>query len=371
MPTTSGRKPHTAYGDVGIMTLTIDGPINAENRGITNENEKQCSLKQNQNLILGRGSEEYILSLREGTLEASTVNWIIPQPWDREWSFQRGGVFSPTQCEIADCKVALISETMQRPADGTAKASSWGDFSDNNFEFTAEASTEPTLEADTTKKFFNNVTGSSSNDLSLITNYAAVGDNLNIDVSANNFAVVFFIKTDSATSGEQCILSFGKGNTQGCFQVSTRNGSTLRIRSKGTGSLNTVDSSSVLSTNSYYTIVVGTTNGLGTAFARVNGTDVGLSGTIDDVTLSSSMPQINLLCRENSGSYGQNFNGDLYEFYWLKSSTVDNSFLSEIEKIEGGLAQKYDTLGDLPADHTYKTKVPHGSPIKHAPDRFG
>mgnify|MGYP003632899908 CR=1 FL=1 len=370
MPT-SGRKPHSSFGDVGIMTLTIDGPINAENQGIINENEKKCSLKQNQNLILGRGSEEYILSLREGTLEASTVNWIIPQPWDREWSFQRGGVFSPTQCVIADCKIALISETIQRPVDGTAKASSWGDFSDNNFEFTAEAGTELILEADSTKRFFNNVNGSTN--LSLITNYAAVGDNLNIAVNANNFAVVFFVKTDSATSGEQCILSFGQGNAQGSFQVSIDDNSTLKIRSKGTGSLNTINSSSVLSTNSYYTIVVGTTNGIGTAFARVNGTDVGLNGTIENVTLEASgaMSQINLSIRENGGGYNRSFTGSLYEFYWLKSSTINNSFLSEIEKIEGGLAQKYDTLGDLPADHTYKTKVPHGSPIKHGPNRFG
>ena len=370
MPT-SGRKPHSAYGDAGIMTLTIDGSINAENRGITNENDKQCSLKQNQNLILGRGSEEYILSLREGTLEASTVNWIIPQPWDREWSFQRGGVFSPTQCVIADCKVALISETIQRPVDGTAKASSWGDFSDNNFEFTAEAGTEPILEADSTKRFFNNVNGSTS--LSLITNYASVGDNLNIAVNANNFAVVFFVKTDAITNQEQCLLSFGTGNTQGSFQVSIVNNSTLKIRSRGTGTLNTINSSSVLSTNSYYTIVIGTTDNSGTAFARVNGTDVGLSGTINSPTLAASgaMSQINLGIRENGGSYNRPFTSSLYEFYWLKSSTVDNSFLSEIKKIEGGLAQKYDTLSDLPADHTYKTEVPHGSPIKHAPNRFG
>ena len=126
---TSGRKPHTpgSYGTDGIKTLTIDGPINAENRGITNENEKKCSIRQNRDTILGRGTEEYVLSLREGTLEASTVNWIIPQPWDREWFFNRGGIFSPTQCEIADCKVALISENMQHPSDGSAKVTSWGD----------------------------------------------------------------------------------------------------------------------------------------------------------------------------------------------------------------------------------------------------
>ena len=58
----AGRKPHTSYGDIGLMTLTIDGPINSENRGITNENEKKCSLRQNRTSILGRGNEEYVLS---------------------------------------------------------------------------------------------------------------------------------------------------------------------------------------------------------------------------------------------------------------------------------------------------------------------
>ena len=138
---TSGRKPHTpgSYGTDGIKTITIDGPINAENRGITNENEKKCSIRQNRDTILGRGTEEYVLSLREGTLEASTVNWIIPQPWDREWFFNRGGIFSPTQCEIADCKVALIAETMQVLSTDDTKVASWGDLSDNDYEFVAEA----------------------------------------------------------------------------------------------------------------------------------------------------------------------------------------------------------------------------------------
>lgn len=369
MPT-SGRKPHTTYGDVGIMTLTIDGPINSENQGITNENEKQCSMKQNQNLILGRGSEEYVLSLREGTLEASTVNWIIPQPWDREWSFQRGGVFSPTQCEIADCKISLIAETMQRPTDGSAKVSSWGDWSDNNYEFTAQSGTEPTLTVDSTKRYFNSAVGGGTN--SLITNFAAVGTDLNVDVSAENFAAVFFVKTPSSFGSNNTLFCFGSINDSGHFVIFANGSGLIKFRTK-TGSNNTVTTNITLATDTYYTIIIGTQDSSGNVFVRINGSDDGSTGTMEDIAIdgTGNKLQVNLLVRENATAYSQPWTGALYDFYWLKSSTVDNSFLSEIKKIEGSLAQKYETLGDLPADHDYKTEVPHGSPIKHTPNRFG
>lgn len=369
MPT-SGRKPHVSYGDVGIMTLTIDGPINAENQGITNENEKQCSMKQNQNLILGRGSEEYILSLREGTLEASTVNWIIPQPWDREWSFQRGGVFSPTQCEIADCKVSLIAETIQRPTDGSAKVSNWGDWSDNNYEFSAQSGTEPTLTIDSTKRYFNSAVNSGTN--SLITDFASVGSNLNVDVSAENFAAVFFIKTPSSFGGNNTLLCFSSVNETGAFVLFATSAGLLRFRTKS-GTNNTVSTNTTLATDTYYTIIIGTQDSSGNVFVRINGTDDGTTGTMEDINIdgTGNKLQVSLLIKETNTAYNQPWTGALYEFYWLKSSTVDNSFLPEIKKIEGGLAQKYETLGDLPADHDYKTEVPHGSPIKHTPNRFG
>ncbi len=371
---TSGRKPHTpgSYGTDGIKTLTIDGPINAENRGITNENEKKCSIRQNRDTILGRGTEEYVLSLREGTLEASTVDWILPQPWDREWFFNRGGVFSPTQCKIADCKVALISETMQRPPDGTAFVESWGDWTDNNFEFTGPTGAKPDIAADSSKKYFNYATGGGTD--SLFTNYTAVGDAFNVTMSDNNFAAVFFIKTPASWGGVQTLMCMSANTAVGTFRLFFTSGGLLRVRTKTGATPTNISLTSALDTDTYYTIVVGSKNSSGDPFCRVNGEDITTgAGTLKDISISSTANenQINLLIDESTGSYSNPFLGRLYEFYWLKSSTNDNSFLSEIEKIEGGIAWKYDTLDDLPADHEYKSDKPHGSPIKQGPNRYG
>jgi len=370
---TSGRKPHTpgSYGTDGIKTLTIDGPINAENRGIENENEKKCSIRQNRDTILGRGTEEYVLSLREGTLEASTVNWIIPQPWDREWFFNRGGVFSPTQCKIADCKVALIAESMQRPSDGSDKVASWGDWTDNNYEFTAESGTEPTLTIDSTKKYFSSAVNSGSN--SLITNYAAVGTNLNVDVSEKNFAVVFFVKTPASFSSTNHLMCFSESGQNGEFEVWVTSAGSLRIRTRSGGTNNNIATSTTLANDSYYTIIIGTEDSSGNVFVRINGENDGSTGTLEDIEIdgTTDKTQVSLMCRETGSNYVNPWTGAMYEFYWLKSSTNDNSFLSEIEKIEGGIAWKYDTLDDLPADHEYKSDKPHGSPIKQGPNRYG
>lgn len=370
---TSGRKPHTpgSSGWAGIKTITIDGPVNAENRGIINENEKKCSIRQNRDTILGRGTEEYVLSLREGTLEASTVNWIIPQPWDREWFFNRGGIFSPTQCEIADCKVALIAETMQRPTDGSAKVASWGDWTDNDYEFVGAAGDEVTLSIDTTKKYFNSAVGATTK--SLFTNYASVGDALNVDVSAENWAVVFFVKTPAIYGLQNNhLMCFSQTTEDGSCAIFTTNTGVLKVRTKS-GTATTVTTSSTLTADSYYIIVIGTEDSSGNIFVRVNGTDDGTTGTVNDIEIdgTTNKTQVSLLSRETSSAYDQPWLGNMYEFYWLKSSTVNNSFLSEIEKIEGGIARKYDALDLLPGDHEYKSAKPHGSPIKQGPNRYG
>ena len=378
----SGRKPHTSYSDIGLMTLTIDGPINAENRGITNENEKKCSLRQNRTSILGRGSEEYILSLREGTLKASTVNWVVPQPWDREWSFKTGGIFSPNQCVIADCKTALISENMQKPTDGSAVLELWADWSDNGNDFGTVAGDEPTLSADASNNYFSffNVAGSATAPEVPVALYADVGDAFNVDVSANNFAVVFVIKT-APTAGTKCLLCMKENNKTNHFRVELDGSSYpqgVKLYTKGSsGSVTGITyAGAIPSDREYYIIVAGTENSSGTSFVRVNGTDKTTvsTDTIEDITLTSTARenQISIGVRENSAGY--NFyatNTNFYEFHYLISSTNDNSFLSEIEKIEGGLARKFDILSSLDASHTYKTKVPHGSPIVQGANRYG
>jgi len=381
MPT-SGRKPHTSYSDIGLMRLTIDGPINAENRGITNENEKKCSLRQNRTSILGRGSEEYILSLREGTLKASTVNWVIPQPWDREWSFKTGGVFSSNQCEIASCKAALISENMQKPTNGTAFLELWSDWSDNGNDFGTVSGDEPTLSADAANNYFSffNVAGSATAPEVPVALYADVGDAFNVDVSANNFAVVFVIKT-SPTAANKCLLCMKENNKTNSFRLELSGSSypqDIKLFTKGSsGSTKTITYSNVVSDDrEYYIIVAGTENSSGQSFVRVNGVDKATlsSDPIEDITLTSTARenQITIGARENLNGYNTiATNTNFYEFHYLISSTNDNSFLSEIEKIEGGLARKFDMLSSLDASHTYKTKVPHGSPIVQGANRYG
>lgn len=375
MPT-SGRKPHTSYGDLGLMTMTINGPLNAENRGITNENEKKCSLKQNRTDILGRGSEEYILSLREGTLEASTVNWIIPEPWVREWSFKNGGFFSSTQSTGTSCKLALISENMQIQSDGTLELINWADWSDNGFDFGTVSGQEPTVAYDSTKDYFAYITpsGSTSNPNVPVTTHSSVGSALDVDISQQNFAVVVLCKPDG--SGNKTLFNIGQQTATGHFRLQLQGASNARVSvfTSG-GETRTVDT--VYTANEYSIIIGGSKDSSGTAFVRVNGEEKTISGTVNactDISCTSAATNSQVLigCGETSTAYNRiATNVEIYEVHYIVSDTVNNEFLSDLKKLEGSLARKYNMLDSLPAAHTYKTDPPYGSPIKQGANRYG
>ena len=375
MPT-SGRKPHTSYGDIGLMTMTIDGPVNAENRGINNENEKKCSLKQNRTDILGRGSEEYILSLREGTLEASTVNWIIPEPWVREWSFKNGGFLSSTQSAGTSCKFALISENMQIQSDGTLELINWEDWSDNGSNFGTVSGNEPTVAYDSDKDFFPFFTPSGTTaapNIALIDN-SSVSSSLSVDISEQNFAVVLLLKTGQTAN--ETVFNLGYSDTGGGhLRIDIRGNANRRIELVTNGGRN-ISTNDVFSNDSYSIIIAGSKDSSGTAFIRVNGEEktLGTTSACSDIVFNAlpQNKQVLIGCQESSSSYlrlatSQKF----YEVHYIVSDTVNNEFLSDLEKLEGSLARKYNMLNSLPSDHTYKIDSPYGSPIKQGANRYG
>lgn len=91
--------PNTAA--TPLMSLSIDGSINGEG---------QCSLKQNHIELLGRGTEDYIITLRQSILEGYTVSWRIPEMWDREWNHKRGPIWTPLSVIGGTCKCWLKPE---------------------------------------------------------------------------------------------------------------------------------------------------------------------------------------------------------------------------------------------------------------------
>ena len=110
---------------------------------------------------------------------------------------------------------------------------------------------------------------------------------------------------------------------------------------------------------------------------RVNGEEktLGTTNACADISLGAATAdkQVTIGARENgSTSYDRQMsNCNLYEIHYIVSDTVNNEFLSDLEKLEGSLARKYNILDSLPADHTYKTKSPYGSPIKQGANRYG
>jgi len=360
--------------------MTIDGPVNAENRGITKENEKKCSLKQNRTDILGRGSEEYILSLREGTLEASTVNWIIPEPWVREWSFKNGGFFSSTQSTGTSCKFALISENMQIQSDGTLEMINWADWSDNGFDFGTESGDEPAVAYDSTKDYFAYFTpgggsgGANPPDIPFLT-FSEVGSAFDVNIATQNFAIVLFVKTAGVSN--QTFFNMGFQSASGHCRFEARGASARNIDITTSAGRNRASNAF---SDGYNILIGGSKDASGTAFIRVNGEEktIGTGANVNacaNISLGSADAdkQVLIGASETGATSYSNIasNTDIYEVHYIVSNTNNNEFLSDLEKLEGSLARKYNILDSLPADHTYKTDSPYGSPIKQGANRYG
>ena len=345
------RKPApSSSGANGLMSLTIDGPVN----GTT-----ECSIKQNRTILLGRGSENYILTLREGIFEGSTVPWRVPEMWDRNWNFKLGPIATPLRVDNITTSLWLKPEAFEKRTDGSDFVEKWVDSSavPHTVE-NSEDDDQPIFNpGNSTYNNFNSITAAGDDNLT----YPIGGSDttFDVDVSANNFACVMFLKTHVDSTADQWLINLGRQGEANTWTLRTSSGLGLIIAQAAV--ITTYIPS--IAVNTSYIIAVGSDTGGGgdSAFARINGTDITplSGGTTVDI-----LPDQIMIMNQDNALTATPFLGEMYEIIWFKQSGVDTTiFTTAIEKIEGYLAHKYLVTGALPAAHPYKTNPPRVSPV--------
>ncbi len=351
------RKFSSAYNSIDpLMRLTIE-PID----GSPND-ETECVLVQNSITHVGRGTQSYILDLREGILSGYTCNWAIPPDAQRDWFFNKGPVFTPENFKSSTTTMWLKPENFLQPVDGTSFAASWKnavttkDFTQNS------AAKYPALsQTNTSNNKYKFITTTSTDNLF----QNPIDGDFAVDVSADNFAVIGIFTTPSSLGSANNFILDLAGTSGNCYRLFT-NGTSIRQRF-GVATANQWASS--LAADTTYIFALGSDDkdgGSGSPFCRLNGTDLGAatgSTSVSDISFSASEQA--MLLNQDVATPANPFNGNFYEISFHKSSTLSNAdFIKEIEKVEGYLALKYKQQSSLPSAHPYKINPPNSNPIK-------
>ena len=352
------RKPSSAYNAIDpLMRLTIE-PID----GSPND-ETECALVQNSTIHVGRGTQDYILDLREGILSGYTCNWTIPPDSQRDWFFNRGPVFTPSNFKSSTTPMWLKPENFLQPVDGTSFVATWKNGASTEDYIQNTVAKYPALvKTGTTNNKYNYVTTTGTDNLYQEGN---INQGFAVDVSAENFAVICIFTTPSSFSGNNSYI-LNCGATSGTSYALFTNSATIKQKFGLTTANNW---SSALAVDTTYILAVGSDDkdgGSGSPFCRLNGTDLGAptGGTsVQDTTYAVSEQA--MILNADVATPNKAFEGEFSEMSFHKSSTLSNAeFTAEVEKVEGYLAFKYKQQSSLAAAHPYKTDPPYGDRIK-------
>jgi len=337
-----------SHGIDGLMTMTISGSIN--NTDVSTEGPgPQCSLKQNHNQILARGSEEYILSYRENTLAAlpttgktGAAKWVIPQMWEREWNPRLGLSVTPLDFNIESSSTKLSPLLWLKPeeisldAAGTDFIDIWTDSSaqENNFGATIGGLAPPySVNIPNGNKFRGadgGATGSGSDNYMLKLEEAT-----DFDLDSNQSFVSYFtvrLNAPFGKTGMQTLLSVGSANNNTNFRISVGNFvntigddrfGDIRISTNRASNQELVTWSNKLSFSDSPIFVIGvgrkTDNSL---FCRVNGIDQGspTGSTLDES--GDLNTDITLLSTISGSDEIEPLDGTLLEVLWIKETSA-------------------------------------------------
>lgn len=352
------RKPSSAYNSIDpLMRLTIE-PID----GSPND-ETECALVQNSTTHVGRGTQSYILDLREGILSGYTCNWAIPPDSQRDWFFDKGPVFSPANFKSSTTPMWLKPENYIQPEDGTSFVATWKNAASTEDFIQNTAAKYPALvKTGTTNNKYNYVTTATTDNMY----QNPIDSNFAVDVSADNFAVIGIFTTPSSLSSATNSFILNLAGSSGTSYRLFTNGTSIRQRF-GVATAN--QWASALATDTTYIFAIGSDDkdgGSGSPFCRLNGTDLGAptgSTSVSDISFGASEQA--MLFNADVSNPSNPFVGNFYEMSFHKSSALSNAeFIAEIEKIEGYLAFKYKQQSSLAAAHPYKTNPPYANTIK-------
>jgi len=303
-------------------------------------NSSTCVANQTENL--GRGTRDYILSLRNEILE--NRGYVLPEDFDTNWNIRLGPIWTP---DVESRLINWISPEYFRPeTNNPTKIIEATDRSpeENNWSQTALGNM-PTL-------------GTPLNGFDGLV-FDGFTDKMVDDT------------TDTLNHGtgdflHYMVVNIGPDDNSETLIVTTKNITTWALTKDCTSSATTLtmylDSNATSKTSAYSfddDLILTFGRKANKPILYVNGT-LAFEGSADLFNVSSISGHLG----DGSGASG-NFEGVIYEMVVIsdEGAVSTGNIAVYQEEIEGYLAHKYGLTGNLPAAHTYKTNPPRKSVV--------
>ena len=334
-----------------IRTLDVIGEHN---------NGDDMILRANKTQMLGRGDQDYILSLRNTILENNTFGgYRIPEDFDQEWDFRLGPIWAPDSMSIATLGCWLKPEEFVIDSGGAAYTSA-KDSSSNSVDFVQGTETDmPDIGA----KGLNNYKP---------LDYSAAGGDQHLFASATDgnavfnsgtsdeYFTAFVVNTGTDTGAHAALLCHGNMSDNGQHRITLRTNASNRdiyflqkLTTKGLWE-------DCFTIGADHIIVVGRI--AGGLVCRVDGTNITATTLASPLTNSSTDDTtLGMAFSGSGGTANSKFDGKIYEMVHAKLVGGASSVLPDVKKVEGYLAHKFNLTGSLPSDHDYKINPPRAS----------
>ena len=309
-------------------------------------------LKVNHHELLGKGTRDYVLSVREELLTNRSMK--IPEDWDLDWNINLGPIWTPD--ELGTSVAAWILPEFLHPLDtDTTRVAQADDRGSAGVEWenTNEAASLPTFSSELNGFKGMSFAASGSGDYLYSLDESGDGD---LDFGTGDFAITLLAHfSGSIGTAEKTVFSTDSSQqfSLGVQEISGNASYKVYFGGSSTTATVYVHSDPII-------LTVGRSGG--NQFLRFSNqisNDSSITGT-KSTNLSDSQ-QYFVGAKEDSSNdrLGEDgFDGEIYEMIFYNGTLSD----SDRERIEGYLFHKYNT-GDLHSTHPYKTNPPRtGAP---------
>ena len=330
--------------------MSIDSPsLSLDILGAKNDvHATNCVLRENQTKLLGRGSLDYILSVRNETLR--NKGYRVPEDWDHSWTKSLGPIWTPESIGLhletwlspeyykPDSADPTVCGAITNRADNSATPSEW---------VQSTLASMPVFEKDTS-----------------VRNHEGLNfDGVRTNMRAPSAAEWYMLDQDFIIA---VVVTPLDSNTSAPI-VSKKNNANFSLHYDSTGSnksyvfyMNSVALSAIrpsLTGTAANLVVCGRISGK--AFLSVLGTFTEAASADTTSFSDSQKPWLG-----DQAANAAEYLGRIHEVVVVNDNMTSGTNVITmvlIEQIEGYLANKYNLVSGLPSTHTYKDSPPRAS----------
>ena len=311
--------------------------------------DSNTTLKANRIEMLGRGTKEYMLSIREDIL--TNRSFKVPEDWDTDWNINLGPIWTPAELG-STALVSWLSPEYLHPSSADADICAQADDRSGNevtWVNTYSSASSPTFTPE-----LNGFKGMEFVDTQYLYSLDEDGGD-ELDPGTGDFAITFLVEFGLVSTAEKYVLCSdptkdfalsvkqnGLGDDE--YKVYFDNSSTVAALDVDQSQpiIMTVGRSGGDQFMRHANISVNDTTITGAKTADINNSQQFFIGAKESFIVNN----------DREGLDG--FTGDIYEITFYNGTLSDD----DRKSIEGYLAHKYAITGFLYGDHPYKVNPP-------------